>query len=113
MPVLKWRQGEYIALNRLSADWVTPLLELPTEAWDFEADAPAKSLDDHVAKFGSRLKQKWDARRCFVDSPFIDGAAKVKNGKHHLVQVFDLAERKAHSRCQLSGWVEFLLTFPL
>lgn len=47
VPVLKWRQGEYLALSRLTAtvmDWVTPLFEVPTEAWDFEAEAPAKSL---------------------------------------------------------------------
>ncbi|MCO4881572.1 beta family protein [Paraburkholderia caribensis] len=83
-----------MALSRLSSavkNWVTPLFEMPTEAWDFEAEAPAKSLDDHLAKFGSRLKQKWDARRCFVDSPFIDGTAKTANGKHHLVHIFDLA----------------------
>jgi hypothetical protein len=94
VPVLKWRQGEYMALSRLSAaikDWVTPLFEMPTEAWDFEAEAPAKSLDDHLAKFGVRLKQKWDARRCFLDSPFIDGSKKVASGKHHLVHIFDLA----------------------
>lgn len=93
VPVLKWRQGEYMALSRLTAaikDWVTPLFEVPTEAWDFEAEAPAKSLDDHLAKFGVRLKQKWDARRCFVDSPFIDGAAKMANGTHHFAHIFDL-----------------------
>ncbi|WP_420956614.1 beta family protein [Burkholderia gladioli] len=94
VPVLKWRQGEYMALWRLSTaikNWITPLFEIPTEAWDFEAEAPAKSLDEHLAKFGVRLKQKWDARRCFVDSPFIEGTEKVASGKHHLVHVFDLA----------------------
>ncbi|UOB55528.1 beta family protein [Burkholderia pyrrocinia] len=94
VPVLKWRQGEYLALSRLDPavrDWVTPLFEVPTEAWDFEAEAPAKSLDEHLAKFGVRLKQKWDSRRCFVDSPFIDGEASVDNGTHHLAHIFDLA----------------------
>ncbi|MET1531143.1 beta family protein [Burkholderia sola] len=94
VPVLKWRQGEYLALSRLTAtvmDWVTPLFEVPTEAWDFEAEAPAKSLDEHLSKFGMRLKQKWDTRRCFVDSPFIDGDACVESGVHHLAHIFDLA----------------------
>ncbi|QTO43336.1 beta family protein [Burkholderia latens] len=94
VPVLKWRQGEYLALSRLEPavkDWVTPLFEVPTEAWDFEAEAPAKTLDEHLSKFGLRLKQKWDTRRCFVDSPFIDGEAHVDNGSHHMSHIFDLA----------------------
>ncbi|VVE77435.1 beta family protein [Pandoraea sputorum] len=96
VPVLKWRQGEYMALSRLDnliKDNVTPLLEIPTEAWDFEADAPAKSIDDHLAKFGGRLKQKWGARRCFVDSPYYDDGQRVDGGVHHLSHIFELARK--------------------
>ena len=58
VPVLKWRQCEYQSLLKLTAtikEWVTPLFEIPTEQWDFENGAPAKSLDEHLAKFGKRL----------------------------------------------------------
>ncbi|WP_331691941.1 beta family protein [Pandoraea sputorum] len=106
VPILKWRQGEYIALERLSSSikaWVTPLFEIPTEAWDFETEAPAKSLDDHLIKFGTRLKQKWDARRCFVDSPYIDGTAKISTGVHHLVHIFDLARAAGAKPVPVAG----------
>lgn len=94
VPILKWRMGEYQGLFRLAAkvkDWVTPLFEIPTEGWDFENEQPMKSLDDHLAPFGKRLKMKWDSRICFVDSPYLDGAAKVSTGLHHLEHLFDLA----------------------
>jgi hypothetical protein len=93
MPVMKWRMGEYQALMRLSddiKDRVTPLFELPTEAWDFENEQPAKSLDEHFEKFGSRLRQKWDGRRCLIDSPYYDGATCMASGIHHLEHVFNL-----------------------
>ena len=94
VPILKWRMGEYQALlhlKRTVKDWCTPLLEIPTEAWDFEEEKPAKSLDDHLSSFGKRLKAKWDTAICFVDSPYIDGAAKVASGQHHLEFIFDQA----------------------
>lgn len=56
VPILKWRMGEYQALLNLKkgvADWVTPLLEIPTEGWDFEKEEPAKSIDDHLSSFVS------------------------------------------------------------
>lgn len=94
VPILKWRMGEYQALFKLEPavkDWVTPLLEIPTEGWNFETEAPAKTLDDHLANFGDRLLAKWAARSCFVDSPYIDGTACIANGQHHLLFVFDRA----------------------
>jgi hypothetical protein len=94
VPILKWRQGEYLALRRSSTavkDSITPVLEIPLEPWDFEAEAPAKSLDQHLEKFGKRLYDNWGARRCFVDSPFFEGDATMDDGTHHLVRAFDLA----------------------
>jgi len=93
VPVMKWRMGEYQALMRLAddvKDRVTPLLELPTEAWDFENEQPAKSIDEHLEKFGSNLFKKWEKRRCFVDSPYYEGDTCMTSGAHHLEHVFDL-----------------------
>ena len=39
IPILKWRQGEYLALDRLEdrvKDKVLPLIEIPPIEWDFE-----------------------------------------------------------------------------
>ncbi|MCK4123782.1 MULTISPECIES: beta family protein [Ralstonia solanacearum species complex] len=94
VPVVKWRQGEYQALWRLSEsvkDWITPLFEIPTEPWDFELEEAAKTLDEHLDKFGTRLSAKWGARLCFIDSCYIDGAAQMATGIHHLEFLFEAA----------------------
>lgn len=106
VPILKWRQGEYQALFRLEADVkgsLTPLLEIPTEAWDFENDAPAKSLDEHLEPFGKRLKAKWGHRRCFVDSCYLDARATVSNGQHHLEWIFNLARENKCTAVPVTG----------
>lgn len=86
MPILKWRQGEYQGLFRLHdtiKDRVVPLFEVPTEAWDFETESPAKTLDEHLAPFGPRLQNKWENRLCLVDSPYLDDDAVMGDGSHH------------------------------
>lgn len=57
VPVLKGRDGEYGALQSLSRgvrDALTPLLELPPIPWDFETDAPARTIDKHLKKVGQK-----------------------------------------------------------
>jgi Beta protein len=91
--IVKWRQGEYQALTHLEEtvkDWVTPLLEIPEETWDFEAGAPSKTLDSHLATFGKRLHAKWRGRHCFIDSCHIEGNQKMEDGTHHIERIFNL-----------------------
>ncbi len=62
VPILKWKRGEYQALLRLSEkakDALTPLIEIPPVGWDFENSKLAKSIDEHLERFGQRLHQKW------------------------------------------------------
>lgn len=93
VPILKFRQGEYLAMGRSTIaikKWMTPLFELPTEPWDFEEERPSKTMDQHLSQFGKRLSRNWKTR-CFVDSPYISGAATVTSGTHHLEHAFSLA----------------------
>lgn len=106
VPILKWRQGEYQALLKLTTtikDWVTPLFEIPTEQWDFENDAPAKSLDEHLAKFGKRLKAKWGSKYCFVDSCYLQPTAQNAAGVHHLAWIFELARQEGAKPIPVTG----------
>jgi hypothetical protein len=92
VPIMKWRQGEYQALLRLTddvKDQVTPLFEVPTEPWDFELEEASKSLDDHLSQFGSRLLSKWGPRLFFLDSCYLDGNAVLADGTHHLTSLFN------------------------
>ena len=52
VPALKWRMGEFRALqdlSELSKARLTPLVEITPIPWDFEADCPAKNIDQHLA----------------------------------------------------------------
>ncbi|WP_256843726.1 beta family protein, partial [Pseudomonas aeruginosa] len=81
--ILKWRQGEYLAVGRTNEgikDGIYPLFEIPIEQWDFENDAPAKSLDDHLKNVGRRLSSNWKSRRCLFDSPYLAGDDTMADG---------------------------------
>lgn len=100
VPILKWRQGEYLALGRsidAVKDWIYPMFEIPVEQWDFEKEEPAKSLDDHLKNFGKRLSKNWQKRACLIDSPYLSGDDSMANGDHHLARLFNLARA---SNCQ-------------
>jgi hypothetical protein len=96
VPVLKWRQGEYQALLRLASphkDSVIPLLEICPPEFDFETQRPAKSLDDHLRKFGARLQLKWGSRLAFIDASLLAENARMADGMHPLTSV--LADARA------------------
>ena len=106
VPILKWRQGEYLAVGRTSEtikDWVYPLFEIPVEQWDFENEAPAKSLDDHLKNVGKRLSTNWKKRRCLFDSPYLAGDDQVASGDHHLTHIFNLARAAACQAIPVTG----------
>ena len=94
VPILKWKLGEYQALSRLEntvKDRVTPLIEIPAVGYDFENSRTAKSLDDHLKDFGRRLKSKWPARLCFVDTKNIAASERLADASHPLTRVLKLA----------------------
>lgn len=94
VPVLKWRHGEYQALARVSdllRSRITPLLEIPAEAWDHEAARPQKSIDQHIGEFGRRLMANWGSLPCFVDSCHLPPDALCNDGSHHFERLLELA----------------------
>jgi hypothetical protein len=94
VPVLKWRHGEYLALACMSdalRQRITPLLEIPAEAWDYENERPQKSIDEHIALFGRRLMATWGGLPCFVDSCYLPPDALCADGTHHFERLLELA----------------------
>lgn len=106
VPILKWRQSEYQAIWKLEdavKDVITPLFEIPKENWDFEKQQAAKSIDDHLATFGKRLKAKWGGRTCFVDSCHLPSDACMADGRHHLSHIFELARSERAAPIPVTG----------
>lgn len=69
VPALRWRQGEYQALWRLSPavkDQVMPLITIPPVEFDFELWQPKKSTHDHVHPFCARYDSKWGRRPAWI-----------------------------------------------
>lgn len=91
VPILKWKMGEYQALQRLAnpvKDGLTPLLEVPPVGFDHEAGQDRESVDEHLGDFGRRLRAKWQARPCFVDLRHIPPHTRMAHGGHYVEAVF-------------------------
>lgn len=100
VPILKWKQGEYLALERLEndiKDQITPLIEIPPIGWDFEKGCLAKTINEHLSNFGDRLNKKWKTRRCFVDLSLLDQSFRMEDGLHPVEFVF--GETRKHGSC--------------
>jgi hypothetical protein len=92
VPILKGRDGEYGALNRLSPasrDGVTPLIELPPIRWDFVSQCPAGTIDTHLKKVGQKIERSWGkSRPFFLDFVWIHQAERMSDGRHPVEFVF-------------------------
>ena len=96
VPILKWRQGEYLALERLAQDmkeYVMPLIEVPPLEWDFEEGKYAKNIDEHLERFMNRLIKKWGKRKAFVDLHLIDPSFRMADGAHPMQYVLTEAHK--------------------
>jgi hypothetical protein len=91
VPVLKGRDGEYGALKQLNdaaRSKLTPLIEIPPVPWDFEKKIPQKSLDSHLEKVAAKLLKSWGKEHpIFLDTLWLAGPAKMKNGLHPLTYI--------------------------
>jgi hypothetical protein len=62
VPALRWRQGEFGALQELSntqKNGITPLIDVPPIPWDFAEEKPAKTIDAHLARMPEQMVKSW------------------------------------------------------
>lgn len=92
VPALKWRQGEYQALLRLSDAQklhVIPLIEITPPEFDFELWVPKKTIDEHLVTFAERLRAKWGARPALLDCGLVPAKMRMADGTHPLAYLYD------------------------
>lgn len=99
IPCLRWKQGEYQALLRISAetkDSILPIIEVaeffinnPGNSFDFEEGKPPKTIDKHLLEFAKRVKSKWGANECFVDLRHIEAPCRLADGQHPVSYIFN------------------------
>ncbi len=106
VPILKWRQGEYLALERLASqikEKVFPLIEIPPIEWDFEKNKKAKSIDEHLEPFSNRLDKKWASRNAYLDLNYIDPNISMSDGSHPVTYIFDNVSTKNENVIPVTG----------
>ena len=92
VPCLRWKQGEYQAVLRLSADTrkiLRPIIEVPEIGYDFENRRDIRTIDEHVSSIARRVREKWGIQRCFVDMHLIESLGNLITGQHPFTYVFD------------------------
>jgi hypothetical protein len=92
VPCLRWKQGEYLAIQKLSdieKKVTTPLIEVPEIGYDFEKQSNSKTIDAHLAPFAKRVVEKWGKLPCFIDMKLIDDDERMSNSDHPVNFIFN------------------------
>lgn len=74
VPVLLTKRGELGAVEDLGEDLkntLTPLFVAHPVEWNYEIDAPAKSVAEHAADLGGKLARAYGPRRAYFDPVFL------------------------------------------
>jgi len=97
VPILKWKQGEYQALLNLDErvkKHIVPLIEIPPIGFDHAEKRESKTLDEHIEKIGSRLKQKWGVDLCLIDFSQLQLQERT-DGMQYVSKIFELYRKES------------------
>lgn len=107
VPILKGKAGEYGALQVATPQvraGMTPLIDIPPVPWDYQNDAPAKAIDDHLAPIAGKLETSWGTdQSLFVDLGLIDQDQQTKDGLHVFTHVLGKTREKAIQAIPVTG----------
>jgi len=98
VPVLKWKLGEYMALNELQPELrnkLTPVIEIPPIQFDFTTEEPAKKIDQHLEKVTQQIRESWGIKNhFFLDLLRIQPDERMENEEHPLAFLANDARQK-------------------
>lgn len=107
VPILKGKQGEYFALRDLEASLkskITPLIEIPSIPWDWEAEAPAKTINEHLIRVPLLMEQSLGTSKdFFVDLSFIEPDERMADNRHPLTYLFDEGRLRSLKMIPVTG----------
>lgn len=96
LPILTAKMGELRAIRELASDvksCLTPLLEVPPIDWDYENEAPAKTLDEQIASVADNLQKHWGSQRAYLDAYPVANEGTTASGLHPLSHIFNQARQ--------------------
>ena len=74
---------------------ITPLIELPPIPWDFETEAPARTIDTHLKKVTQKIERAWGVNRLFfIDFLWIAETERMNDGTHPVDFIFSSARAR-------------------
>jgi hypothetical protein len=97
LPVVKWKMGEYSAISELHESVrasIAPVIEVPGVPWNFNTDAPAKSLESHLDAVAEQIQEHLEG----VPEFFVDG--RLLTGDDGVSHLAALLERVNDRRCR-------------
>jgi hypothetical protein len=97
VPILKGKEGEYLALRELTPnvkDALTPLIEPPSIPYDFVNEMPAKTVDEHLGRVVEKIETNWGSDPLFIDLDWIPPSEVMADGRHPLKYIFDNARTR-------------------
>lgn len=103
---LRWKKGEYLALERLSSEarnHLMPLFDIAEIGFDFETRKESKSIDEHLSSFAKRVREKWGRDECFIDLRLISTSTLMANGEHPLTFIFNDLRLKGVNAIPVTG----------
>ena len=91
VPILKGKEGEYGALERLTLNVMqalTPLIEIPPIPWDYVNECEVRTLEDHLGRIAGKLERSWGSDRpLFLDLDSELWPATTEDNVHALTHV--------------------------
>jgi hypothetical protein len=92
VPALRWRQGEYQALAKLSPavkEKIVPYITIPEVEFDFELWQPKKTVQEHVHPFAARFNAKWGCRPAWIGVHPSISTQLMADGRDIFTYIFD------------------------
>jgi hypothetical protein len=78
MPVLKTKQGEFLALSLVNPSiqgYIVPLIEVTNIEFDNEENTSPKTIEEHLDIVTRRIAKKWGRSNAFLDSHLVNGTS--------------------------------------
>lgn len=105
VPMLRARMGELSAIAELGAPSravMTPLFDIPGVAWDYEKEAPSKTIDEHLPGFARKIQKAWGDSMCYIDLLEVDEEL-MSSGEHPMTFLFQEASEAGMSAVPVVG----------
>ena len=87
VPILKWKRGEQKAielLDKVSKDYIMPLIEIAPIDFDWNNNVPKKNIDEHVISIPNTIFTSLGSKRCFIDGLMLEDENLLKDGRHSI-----------------------------